>query len=504
MKSNKSGFSIVEIMVSMVILSIVMLVMSNVIIVSSLEHSAASGRDDGELVARQKLNELQNPAIIPTSGSGTITFKEQAYEVVWTVTTTKPMLATVTASWTQDGKTRSAKAAGYIESTNSCLDISPNTNPSAIELYTALNVKITATTIALAHGTPANRFICRLYGVDKDTVSDDQVNISFAGGTSDNDKFIISGDTLYTKVVLNSASTSYSVKLQAFDCRNASGTGVTKDFTVSVGAQNTRPKAPAVQDTFTINENSAINTVAGTLVTDEANFPTDLAWSGGTSPFTVAADGQIKVSSAILNYEGTKSYNFTATLKRVSTNEDTVVNVRVTLKDVNEAPISISLSSKTTFTTTAINADVATITIKDPDSSSLTTAWGSIATTTENSSKFKVIGNKLQVEASLSAAAGLHPITFTATDGAGLSFVKTDTITITSPVVTVNCTGVPNFVVWTGSNPVGYNGGWGGATPSVVLYGGKKWKGNAGQYQWSNSNGIPGVFSWWDLEGVCP
>ena len=67
----------------------------------------------------------------------------------------------------------------------------------------------------------------------------------------------------------------------------------------------------------------------------------------------------------------------------------------------------------------------------------------------------------------------------------------------------VSCSGVQNFVVWNGSNQTLYNGGYGGATPSRVVYSGSLYEGVSNQYQWYNHNGLPGSFAWWVLLGTC-
>ena len=67
----------------------------------------------------------------------------------------------------------------------------------------------------------------------------------------------------------------------------------------------------------------------------------------------------------------------------------------------------------------------------------------------------------------------------------------------------VDCTGKANFVVWNGSNQTLYRGGWGGQTPSQVVYNNKLYEGHPSQYQWYNHNGLPGSFSYWVFQGNC-
>jgi len=313
MNHSKSGFSIVEIMVSMVILSIVMLVMSNVIIVSSLEHSAAQGKDDGEFVARQKLNELQNPSsTIPVGGTiDDYPYKGIHYKVVWTLSSTTPILATVEVEWTTDGRQRRCEVAGYLEASNACAEISPNTDPS-LKLFTLAStpVEITNWIVPASHLTQANSSICRLKGIDPDTTNGDAVTLSLPSG-ADNAKFSISGDTLKTKVAFNTAGEPFQVKVQVLDCRNNVDGTYEKQFTVQVGAVNDKPKAPNPQNTFTVAENTAVQTgtqKVDSLKTDE--LFSGLEWSStNSSPFTVELNGRIKVSTASLNLN--RRINFT-------------------------------------------------------------------------------------------------------------------------------------------------------------------------------------------------
>jgi hypothetical protein len=152
------------------------------------------------------------------------------------------------------------------------------------------------------------------------------------------------GDLKYTgkKDDYGTPATTFQFKVKD-EMNSTSGAAV---MTVNLAAVNDAPSATASE--FTIAENSAVNaTATGSLVVkdvDDNTFVYSLV-GGATNVFKIdPSTGEIKVKSAVLDYETKSTYTVTVHVRDMSsttTLADTLsYNVTVTIRvtDVNEAP----------------------------------------------------------------------------------------------------------------------------------------------------------------------
>lgn len=159
---KKRGFSFVEILVSMVLLSVVVLMMSNVLITTTKSQGNSKSGNDAEMIALQKLAELQHQNTAPTTGVVTAsspTVKNGVeYTVKWSISDTEPRLAKVTVEWNgSDGSTNSVQEIGYIAIDNSCpVSASSNHPPTGISFNEQSTVaEVNATEVTVYTGSSA-------------------------------------------------------------------------------------------------------------------------------------------------------------------------------------------------------------------------------------------------------------------------------------------------------------------------------------------------------------
>jgi len=120
-KSDNKGFTLIEVLVASIILTIGMLGILQTITFSMQQNLNNFSREESARIAEQRMNELRNSSFISlTSGSSTVTrsFKKFAknFNVVWTVTslTTNSVAIQVMVSWTIRGKTYSHSITSII------------------------------------------------------------------------------------------------------------------------------------------------------------------------------------------------------------------------------------------------------------------------------------------------------------------------------------------------------------------------------------------------------
>jgi Tfp pilus assembly protein PilV len=447
MDKKNRGISIVEIMVSMVILSVVVMLMTNVMVISNKGHSSVQNSDDASLLAREKLSQLQDPSILAVAGSDTPTREGTTYNRVWTLSGNSPVLITVRVTWEQHGIDKVVEAAGYVENGNVCQSLSSNNPPVAINIYKSDNTPLLdGDSIKIPLNTGGNKFVARLVGIDPDTAEGDVLRYSLSG--DDADKFKISHDSLFTKNAMTD-NEPYDLDYTVVDCANNQRT---RSFVVYVIPAGEKPKVAPNQE-FHVTENSTDSDDSfGELVTEEFD-ESDITWSAVSSQFTIALDGEITVSpGVVLDHESQSNHTFPATASRAGL--DSTVTVTVYIDDVNEAPVSISLSNTTATTETAAGSLLGTLTAEDRDAAAdnPTPAWYTLSFSEgfPTNYNFDVYPNgEVKVKNALSQGTQHLEIVVKDENGYGLSFQKGFDITVNSSGsggTTVPCTGVPDWI----------------------------------------------------------
>ncbi|MDQ0462480.1 Ca2+-binding RTX toxin-like protein [Caulobacter ginsengisoli] len=169
---------------------------------------------------------------------------------------------------------------------------------------------------------------------------------------------------------LTPGKTSYTFNVTAVD---HSGTGTTSTQSVTISLTDTN-HAPAVSaQSFSINENSALNSSVGTVAwtdsdTLSGNRDPRFAISGtDAASFTIdTMTGEIRLNTA-LNYETKSSYTFTVTVTdRAGLGLATSNTMTVNVGNLNETPV-ISAQTFSINENAGANATVGTVSASDPD-----------------------------------------------------------------------------------------------------------------------------------------
>lgn len=229
------------------------------------------------------------------------------------------------------------------------------------------------TTFSINENSPSGTVVGSITAVDQD--QGQTLTYSITGGNTNN-AFAINSATGQIRVLTQAAldfETTPVFNLQVTVVDNGSPQQFrTANVTINVLDRNENVPVIAPQ-TFTIAENSALNTVVGTVVASDADPGQTLTYaiiSGNTNnAFKInASTGQIQVNNpAALNFETIKSF---ALIVRVTDNGTPVFSaqntVTVNLTNVNEFPIVNDQTFTVPENTVNGNA-VATITATDPD-----------------------------------------------------------------------------------------------------------------------------------------
>ncbi|MFA9371737.1 MAG: cadherin domain-containing protein [Labilibaculum antarcticum] len=198
--------------------------------------------------------------------------------------------------------------------------------------------------------------------------------------------------------------------------------------TITVIEANSYPTSILANQLFTIEENSAMGSEVGQVLTKDDDPTADaLTFSIKSNVFDIeASTGKLLVKdSQILDFEKTESFTAIVTVddgKHPATSESISIN----LLDVNEVPTAISLSNATIAENSAIGTEVGTLSASDIDADQTFTY-----TIAENEF-FELIGDKLVSKSDFDYEANnSYPVEITVADQAGLTYKQNFSIEIT-------------------------------------------------------------------------
>ncbi len=239
---------------------------------------------------------------------------------------------------------------------------------------------------------------------------------------SGNNAFTIVGDQLLTNSSLDfETQSSYSIRVQTTDSANNSYSEV---LTINV---NDVPEPPTsiVFSSSSINENSPLGAVVGTLSTtdpDEGDSFTYMLGSGNNA-FTIVGDQLLTNSS--LDFETQSSYSIRVqTTDSASNSFEEVLTINV--NDVGESPTDLVLSNSSIDENSPLGAVVGTLSTTDPDEGdSFTYMLGS------GNNAFTIVGDQLLTNSSLDfETQSSYSICVQTTDAGGLSYSEAFTINV--------------------------------------------------------------------------
>lgn len=403
---REKGFSFVEILVSMVILAIVVLVMTNVLVTSTKSHSGAVSEDVGDMLALQKLAELQNHVIPAKDGVDPNVEKDGTkYKILWevekpTATSTTPPQAKVTVTWiATNGLEDTAQIVGYIDSDNACPDNGGGA-PTGIKFIWGVDAagdpKVYAGIRTLTPPLPAHTPIVYLVGEDVELAAgNDRVTIELTDDLSN--KYYLRNDTLRNRVLIP-APIEDDLKFQITDCGNQSAPSEIP-FTVKIDGSAIPVIGPV--NLGSVAENDP-NEKVFALTSTGGNG--NITWSLSGAPDAISvkpvlptpsSDGKLIIAADGVNYE---EVNGKARFTLIATDIDgqsgeALCSLIVT--DENDAPTGITLSNNVVSSSPDIGDIVGVLAAVDEDVLTANRVYTYSVQTP--GSKFTTDGNKLKV-----------------------------------------------------------------------------------------------------------
>lgn len=290
------------------------------------------------------------------------------------------------------------------------------------------NVSLSAATIP--ENSPVNTAIGTLNATDPD--GDTTFTYSLVAGSGDggNGSFNISGNLLRNSSLLDYESQeSYSIRVRVSD---QGGLSFEKMFTIMVTNVNEAPINVSLSETTT-PENSVVNTIIGTFSATDPDGDTNFTYSlvagsgdGGNGFFNIS--GNTLRNSSILDYESQASYSIRVRvgdpgglyLEKVFT---------ITVTNVNEAPVGITLSHNTVPEGQPAGTQVGVFSTQDPDNGDQFTYELVNGQGDSDNSLFAISNNSLRTAAELTYPVHqMLSIRVRTTDQGGLTFETTFSI----------------------------------------------------------------------------
>ena len=273
----------------------------------------------------------------------------------------------------------------------------------------------TPSDIFLSNTSPVENqtFVGNLTATDPDI--EDPLVYSVVAGFGDAASFqVVGSNALHFVAAPNfEVKNQYSVKIRVTD---SSDTFYEEAFTINVVNVNDAP-TNILLSVNTINENSSINTVIGTLSASDEDAGASHTFSivgGDTNSFNI--NGNQLRSSEVFNHEVKASYS--VTIRATDSGGLTYdKSLNISVLNVNETPTGIALSNNTISEYVAVNTVVGVLTTTDPDGSDTFT----YSLVGGNTSLFNINGNQLRSSAIFDwEGVNSYSVTVRSTDAGGL------------------------------------------------------------------------------------
>ncbi len=282
---------------------------------------------------------------------------------------------------------------------------------------------------------PAGSLVGNLSAVDPDQGDTFVYTLVTGTGSTDNSAFTLTSDG---KLSINSspnfeAKSDYSIRVRVTD-RGGTGSSFEKVLLVSINdvAELGSPTDLKLSNSE-IAENSPASSVIGALITtDNSSGPFVYALDptfGDAASFTINASNQL-VLTPVANYEAKPSYSV-----RIKTTDPDGLSLTkvltVTVKDVNEIPTDLALSTTTVDENVPANSVVGTLSTTDPDAGDTFTYSLVSGTGSTDNSAFTIVNNELRINAIPNfEVKPSYSVRIRTTDRNGLFFEKALTVNV--------------------------------------------------------------------------
>ncbi|MDB5469060.1 MAG: outer rane adhesin like protein [Caulobacter sp.] len=288
-------------------------------------------------------------------------------------------------------------------------------------------VMVVQTVPALAENAAMGSLVTTFTATDPDTHANTRDHRFTLGGT-DAAAFTIdtmTGDLRVNSAINYEAKTSYSIIVYVTD---RGGAGLTAQRTYSISVTNLNEAPIVAAQAFSLDENSSVNTVVGTVVssdpdTTNATFrnPRYSLGAGSTGFAINATTGQITLTGTV-NYEAQQVYSFTVRVTDTGgTGLWTENTITVNINDLNEAgptsaPTFSMVSGLQSEIGTSVQTTVANLTATQTGGTPV------LAIASDPLAWFEIVGSALKLKAGLN----LDFETLAAASGQGTTWTLAD------------------------------------------------------------------------------
>ncbi len=252
-------------------------------------------------------------------------------------------------------------------------------------------------------------------------------------GATDNGVFSIVGNQLQTAAVFNyEVRNSYSIRVRSTD---QGGLSTEKVFSISVTDVNENPTDIALS-AASVAENQLVGAVVGSFSTADPDAGNTFTYSlvsgtGATDNGVFSIVGNQLQTAAVFNYEARNSYSIRVrATDQGGLSTEKVFSISVT--DVNENPMDITLSGASVAENQPVNTVVGSFSTTDPDTGNTFTYSLVSGTGATDNGVFSIVGNQLQTAAVFNyEVQNSYSIRVRSTDQGGLSTEKVFGIAVT-------------------------------------------------------------------------
>lgn len=298
----------------------------------------------------------------------------------------------------------------------------PNTAPTDLSLSNS----------TFAENVPLSTAIGTFSTTDADSNNTFSYSLVSGGGSADNAKFSIVGNTLVTNAPFDyETQTSYSIRIRTTD---QGGLSFEKQLTITLTNVNEAPTNISLSAN-SLAENNSNPTTVGTLGATDVDAGNSFSFSlvagaGSADNGSFSIVGNSLKINTVTNYEVKNSYSI-----RVQVTDQGGLTFEkqftISVTDVDEAPTDLTLAPSSINENNLPNATVGTLSGTDADGGSSFTFTLVAGTGSTDNASFSIAGNALRIIPTTNfEGQNNYSIRIRVTDQTGLTFEKPFVVTV--------------------------------------------------------------------------
>lgn len=431
---NNRGFTLSEILVATIILSIAALAFVATIQSTTKMGKQATTNDAAYSIARQRLALMQDGELLVRQNYVDSTERDNIMyytldEVVYG-TADLPAKLTITVTWNTP-KAKSISLTGYLNR-----DICPE------EVNDLQEVDLLISNVTIPEDAPSNTEVGELKVIDPNNINLHM--FLYDDAASDNKYFKIQNSKLYTSQAL-----TLGVKKIILGVEDCAGTK--KEFTIEIDV-TAKDEVPNIEDQeFSVNEDELTGFQIGKVYATPLNVVYTILSQEPVPALSIGNDGMLVVGAATsLDFEANPELKLRVEAwNDVNDEYRDTATITVKVKDVNEAPHEfIYYGSEIIEVGTAPGTYLGKFAVNDTDagdnSHNITLSGSAFPYLQVNN--YTTPQTLLVGQGTLTGNTGTYEALLTATDGGGLSIEKKLLITIVDPSVSEGCGSYHEFI----------------------------------------------------------